>query len=103
MEGIYQGPTSTAGSNLRRQDWGDASELASRISEAKEGIYRGLTSGGIAAFEGVAALVQQARSLGMGVAVASSGSPEKIAHNLASSGLAGLVEQHLVSEQQWGD
>lgn len=79
-----------------REDWGDASELAGRVSEAKEGIYRRLTSGGIAAFEGVAALVQQARSLGMGVAVASSGSPEKIAHNLASSGLTGLVEQHLV-------
>lgn len=32
----------------------------------------------------------QAQSLGLKVAVASSGSPEKIAHNLGSSGLAPL-------------
>lgn len=40
----------------------------------------------------------QARQLGMGVAVASSGSPDKIAHNLGSSGLAHLFpDPHLVS------
>lgn len=39
----------------------------------------------------------QARQLGMGVAVASSGSPDKIAHNLGSSGLAHLFpDPHLV-------
>ena len=134
------------------------------MSDVKEGVYQRLTAGGIAAFPGVARLVErvrlvgclvvvrccvlccvtaclaffgwlfarwslvplqpcvgaklsaicpashrpaaklthpplllQAQALGLGVAVASSGSPEKIAHNLGSSGLAPLFpDLHLV-------
>ncbi|KAL4420279.1 hypothetical protein ABPG77_005619 [Micractinium sp. CCAP 211/92] len=73
-----------------KQEWGDVTGVANRVSEVKEGIYQRLTAGGITAFPGVARLVQQAQSLGLKVAVASSGSPEKIAHNLGSSGLAPL-------------
>lgn len=35
--------------------------VADRVSSVKEGIYQRLTAGGIAAFPGVARLVQQAR------------------------------------------
>lgn len=45
---------------------------------------------------GVADLIHAALQQGLGVAVASSGSPEKIRHNLSSSGLWGLVEERLV-------
>lgn len=81
--------------------WGDAAAvtaLADQISAVKEGIYRDMTAspGSIAAFPGVAELVAAARAAGMGVAVASSGSPDKIAHNLESSGLQGLVPGHLI-------
>ncbi|PRW33102.1 Dual specificity phosphatase 12 [Chlorella sorokiniana] len=80
-----------------RQDWGDTTAVAQQVSDAKEPIYQRLTAAGIAAFPGVAALVAQARQLGMGVAVASSGSPDKIAHNLGSSGLAHLFpDAHLI-------
>lgn len=41
---------------------------------------------------GAADLIQQARSLGMAVGVGSSGAPEKIARNLALSGLAPLLD-----------
>ena len=79
--------------------WADPGALAALVSAAKEGIYRELTTppaGGIAAFAGVAELVAAARGLGMGVAIASSGSPHKIAHNLSSAGLEGLVPRELV-------
>ena len=40
----------------------------------------------------------EARALGLPVGVASSGAPAKIAHNLGSSGLGGLVEpDHVTS------
>ncbi|EFN52747.1 hypothetical protein CHLNCDRAFT_138334 [Chlorella variabilis] len=80
-----------------KAEWGPAAEVAARVSAVKEGLYGELTAGGIRAFPGVERLVEQARALGMGVAVASSGSPEKIAHNLGSSGLACLFpDPHLV-------
>lgn len=48
-------------SNRRRADWGDAAEVAANVSAVKEGIYQELTEGGIAAFPGVPALVEQVR------------------------------------------
>jgi hypothetical protein len=44
-----------------RSDWGDAAEVAAQVSDVKEGIYQRLTAGGIAAFPGVARLVEQVR------------------------------------------
>ncbi len=78
-------------------NWGDGTpeslkELAKQVSDAKEGIYKELTKEGITAFSGVFELVNQAKTLNMGVAIASSGSPEKIEHNLSTSGLGNLVE-----------
>jgi beta-phosphoglucomutase-like phosphatase (HAD superfamily) len=71
------------------------------VSDAKEPLYQALTTGGIAAFAGVAELVRAARVAGLGVAVASSGSPDKIRHNLTSSGLYDLFEERLVSQHKW--
>ena len=34
------------------EGWGDAAAVAAAVLEAKEGIYRTLTAGGIKAFEG---------------------------------------------------
>ena len=149
---VTQPPLHVPSSLCRRQDWGDTTGVAQRVSDAKEPIYQRLTAAGISAFPGVAALVEQvrggrqggertghagaqgqaahgalhsclrrcerrprlpaslplmlraslsalaqARRLGWGVAVASSGSPDKIAHNLGSSGLAPLFpDVHLV-------
>ncbi|KAI3431699.1 hypothetical protein D9Q98_004744 [Chlorella vulgaris] len=82
---------------FERPDWGEAAFVAAEVTAAKEGLYAELTAGGIAAFPGVSQLVAQARSLGWGVAVASSGTPAKIAHNLGSSGLAHLFpDPHLI-------
>ncbi|PSC73919.1 Dual specificity phosphatase 12 [Micractinium conductrix] len=82
---------------FERWDSGAAVDVAAKVSNVKEPIYQQLTTAGIAAFPGVAALVQQAHSLGLAVGVASSGSPEKIAHNLGSSGLAPLFpDPHLI-------
>jgi len=79
-----------------KTEWGDIDALAKRIADAKEGIYRDLTSNGVSAFPGVRELVEAARAMGMGVAVASSGSPEKIAHILGSSGLGDLLREDLI-------
>ena len=77
--------------------WGtDIESTAARVSAAKEGLYEKLTADGVIAFSGVKELIKTARDLGMGVAVASSGSPEKIAHNLESSGLGGEVPLELI-------
>lgn len=39
--------------------------------------------------------------MGLGVGIASSGAPQKIQHNLSSSGLLGLVEpQYVISASQ---
>uniref|UniRef100_A0A1D2A9A3 protein-tyrosine-phosphatase n=1 Tax=Auxenochlorella protothecoides TaxID=3075 RepID=A0A1D2A9A3_AUXPR len=65
------------------------------LSVAKEDLFNSLTAGGIAAFPGIKELIAAARGAGLGVAIASSGSPGKIARNLQSSGLAGLVPEEL--------
>lgn len=75
-------------------DWGDQGDLevlAKQVSAAKEGMYKELTKEGVKPFSGVKELVNKARALQMGVAIASSGSPEKIDHNLNSSGLGNIV------------
>lgn len=72
-------------------------DLYGGFAERKDLAYRRLTAGGIPAFEGVRELVLAAQAAGLGVAIASSGSPEKIQHNLSSSGLLGLVPKELVS------
>ncbi|KAH7625022.1 hypothetical protein Ndes2526B_g00398 [Nannochloris sp. 'desiccata'] len=74
--------------------WGDQRDLevlATQVSATKEGIYKELTKEGVTPFSGVKELVDKARALQMGVAIASSGSPEKIDHNLNSSGLGDVV------------
>jgi dual specificity phosphatase 12 len=74
-------------------NWGNKLEfLAKKVSEVKEGIYKELTKEGVKAFSGVQKLVESARKLNMGVAIASSGSPEKIEHNLSTSGLGNVVK-----------
>lgn len=46
-------------------------------------------------------LIQEAQAMGLGVGIASSGAPQKIQHNLSSSGLLGLVEpQYVISASQ---
>jgi len=74
--------------------WGDQRDLeilATKVLAAKEEIYKELTKEGVKAFSGVKELVNQARALQMDVGIASSGSPEKIEHNLKSSGLENIV------------
>jgi dual specificity phosphatase 12 len=74
-------------------NWGDdLKKLATQVSDAKEGIYKELTKEGVTAFSGVKELINSAVQLNMGVAIASSGSPEKIEHNLSTSGLGNVVE-----------
>ncbi|KAG2441137.1 hypothetical protein HXX76_003989 [Chlamydomonas incerta] len=74
-----------------RSDWESPEALAPRVQAAKELHYRELTAGGIRAFDGAEALLRRAVAAGMKVGVASSGAPDKIARNLASSGLAALI------------
>lgn len=77
------------------QKWGDPAVVAERVTTAKKVIYEKLTAQrGIKAFAGVSQLIHQARGLGLGVAVASSGSPAKIRHNLESSGLLHFFQGH---------
>jgi dual specificity phosphatase 12 len=73
-------------------EWADCATLAARVSTVKERVYTELTAapGALRAFPGIAELVVAARARGMGVALASSGSPAKIARNLYASGLAPL-------------
>lgn len=66
------------------------------FAKKKEQAYFELTASGIPAFSGVRDLIKAAQAGGIGVAIASSGSPGKIEHNLKSSGLLGLVPQELV-------
>jgi hypothetical protein len=47
----------------RREDWGDAGEVAAAVAAAKEPLYQELTAGGIAPFPGVPQLVAQVRLL----------------------------------------
>ena len=72
-------------------------QLAATVAATKEGIYRQLTQEmGISAFPGVKGLVEEARGRGLVVAIASSGSPDKINHNLQASGLQGVVPAPLI-------
>ncbi|KXZ47886.1 hypothetical protein GPECTOR_32g499 [Gonium pectorale] len=82
--------------HFNRTDWDSPEALAPRVQAAKEGHYRELTAGGIRAFDGAEQLIRRALAAGMQVGVASSAAPEKIAHNLSSSGLAPLVEPHAI-------
>eukprot|EP00887_Chlorella_sp_A99_P000566 scaffold17.g566.t1 len=86
----------------KEEEWGDLPAVAAQasVSAAKEPLYQELTAAGIAPFPGAAALVAAARRAGAGVAVASSGSPDKIAHNLGSAGLAPLFDPRLVVSAQ---
>ena len=62
-------------------------EVLARVRVLEPGIYRQLTAARpLRAFPGVAELIVQARGRGLGVGVASSGDPEKISHNLGSTG-----------------
>lgn len=72
---------------LGRSDWKDVDALADEVSVAKEASYKELTKGGIQAFPGVVDLIIDLKSAGIPIAVGSSGSPEKIQHNLTSAGL----------------
>ncbi|KAG2490222.1 hypothetical protein HYH03_011347 [Edaphochlamys debaryana] len=74
-----------------KSEWGDPADVAPRVQAAKEGHYKELTAGGIRAFDGAKRLLRRALDAGIVVGVASSGAPDKIARNLASSGLAPLV------------
>jgi len=94
--------------NMRGGAWGEEGEdadqvVAMKVSAAKKGLYEELTAEkGIKAFPGVAELVNSAIKLGMGVAVASSGSPSKILHNLESSGLLTLFpDRHLLVSAEY--
>lgn len=74
--------------------------FVSKVERLKEGIYKQLTDeAGIAPFEGVHALVADAHARSIPVGIGSSGTPEKIAHNLRSAGLCDVfpVEHFIVS------
>lgn len=51
----------------------DAADVARRVGAAKEGHYQELTAAGIAAMQGVHAMVKELQSLGVRFAIASSG------------------------------
>lgn len=53
-------------------DW-DIGTVAAEVQEVKGRLYHELTAGGIQAFSGARALIMEARSLGMTVGLASSG------------------------------
>ncbi|GIL44422.1 hypothetical protein Vafri_1895 [Volvox africanus] len=81
---------------FNRSEWEAPELLAPRVQAAKEVHYKKLTAGGIPAFDGAERLIRRALDAGMQVGVASSGAPQKIQHNLFSSGLAPLIPQHAV-------
>ena len=59
------------------------------VLKVKDHKYKELAAAGIKAFDGVRDLVSQAYQQGWTVGLGSSGSPEKIRHNLSASGLEG--------------
>lgn len=79
---------------------GPIQESFAAFSAAKEASFHELTDAGIQAFAGIRELVLAAQAAGLGVAIASSGSPDKISRNLTGSGLIGLVPAALVG---WRD
>ncbi|GIL92911.1 hypothetical protein Vretimale_14787 [Volvox reticuliferus] len=81
---------------FNRSDWEAPELLAPRVQAAKEVHYKKLTESGVPAFDGAERLIRRALDAGMQVGVASSGAPEKIEHNLSSSGLAPLIPRHAI-------
>lgn len=79
--------TNSDGDRERKEHTPDINSIATEVSLRKEHIYRRLTSNGVDAFPGVSELIKKCYELGIKVAVASSGSPDKIHHNLETSGL----------------
>ncbi|KDD73760.1 hypothetical protein H632_c1859p0, partial [Helicosporidium sp. ATCC 50920] len=75
--------------------YGSVEQILAQAVAVKEEIYQELTSQGLEAFEGIRELVETAKARGLGVAIASSGRPEKIQHNLRSSGQDDLVPDEL--------
>ncbi|KAG1663132.1 hypothetical protein FOA52_000654 [Chlamydomonas sp. UWO 241] len=78
-----------------KTEW-DVEEVARQVLAAKDGIYKELTAGGIEAFSGASDVIMAAQAMGLSVGIASSGAPEKIKHNLCSSGLWGLIDESLI-------
>ena len=82
---------------------GEISTLAKQVTAAKETHYARLTSSkGIQPFPGIAQLIQDAQTSHLiPVGIASSGSLDKIRHNLTMSGLWGAVDpKYIVSAQE---
>lgn len=71
-------------------------ELVEKVSIAKEASYKELTMTGIEPFSGVVDLVKDLIKFGIPFGLGSSGSPEKIRHNLSSSGLLKLFPDELI-------
>lgn len=81
---------------LVRSDWEDLDKLIDKISVAKEASYKELTKDGIEAFPGVVDLIVDLKAAGIPIALGSSGSPEKIQHNLSSAGLIGYFSSDMI-------
>ncbi|GAX84563.1 hypothetical protein CEUSTIGMA_g11984.t1 [Chlamydomonas eustigma] len=80
-----------------RTDWVHITDIVLKVSLAKEGIYKELTAKGIQAFDCAKDLISLVRELGWGIALASSGTPEKIRWNLKQSGLRELLsDDHFI-------
>lgn len=66
------------------------------MAREKEPIYQALTAGGIQPWAGARDLIEAILRQGIPLGLASSGSPEKIRHNLTSAGLLDLFAPHCV-------
>eukprot|EP00793_Prasinoderma_coloniale_P005969 PRCOL_00004443-RA len=71
----------------KRGEW-DIAEMTGRVDELKIQLYKERSRGGMDAFAGVRELAAVAHEAGVAVGIGSSGTPEKIAHNLSAAGLA---------------
>lgn len=71
----------------KRGEW-DIAEMTGRVDELKIQLYKERSRGGMDAFAGVRELAAVAHEAGVAVGIGSSGTPEKIAHNLRAAGLA---------------
>lgn len=71
----------------KRGEW-DIAEMTRRVDELKIQLYKERSRGGMDAFAGVRELAAVAHEAGVAVGIGSSGTPEKIAHNLRAAGLA---------------
>lgn len=78
--------------------WTDIDEIAARVAKEKEPIYQALTTGGIHPWSGAKELIETVLAQAIPLGLASSGSPEKIRHNLTSAGLLSyFTPNHIVS------